>query len=70
MDQAEYDRQYRSKGPLPAEQAAGAKPRITVVNSTPQEQYQREMEMLAEGGADYGGREEWVQVMRRLRRHG
>jgi hypothetical protein len=74
MDQQEYDKKYRSKVPLMTEEIVGTsdgtpwKPTITVVNSTAEEMYQREMEQLSAGGADYAGLEQLGMFKRRLRR--
>lgn len=76
MDQQEYDKKFRSKVPLMTEEIVGSsnpdgapwKPTITVVNSTAEEMYQKEMEQLFVGGADYAGLEQLGMFKRRLRR--
>ena len=85
MNQQDYDQLYRKqpiivgsdtveKGqqkPVIVDGQSVAPLRIKVINSTAQEMYAKEMEMLDQGGADYSGNEQWRRVMAkcgRLRR--
>jgi hypothetical protein len=72
MTPEEYDQKYKSKVPLVTEEFVGLdgmqrRPRITVINSTAEEMYKIEMDILQQGGADYGGREQITSFMRGLR---
>jgi hypothetical protein len=73
MTQDEYDKQFKSKTPLQSQEVVGSfdgvsVSKITVIEASPQEMHQQEMEELAKGGADYSGNEEFRHFMQRYER--
>jgi len=78
MDQAEYDRLHRrpvkkilDEEPIQTmmeDNGAALPVNIKIINSTPQERYEKEMQRLHEGGADYNGNEQWRALMCRFGR--
>lgn len=69
MDQSEYDRLYKKKCPVKSEEAStegeDRPPRITVINTTPQDRYNQEMESLQEKIVVVGRTEGGVELIRR-----
>jgi hypothetical protein len=69
MDQAEYDRLYKKKCPVKREETLAEgedrPPRITVVNTTPQDRYNQEMESLQEKIVVVGRTEGGAELIRR-----
>lgn len=79
MDQQEYDRLYKSQGPLPpAVDQGSAAPKIVQAFGPPSrggaagalqtalDRENAEMQRLAQAGADYAGREEIKSILRQL----
>lgn len=69
MDQAEYDRLYKKRCPVKTEDSSAESedrpPKITVVNTTPQDRYNQEMESLKEKIVVVGKTEGGVELIRR-----